>query len=172
MSHVAVSPNSCTTCCPLSLRSRKLQRGEIEKYGCLYFEYTKLFEDHSAILCQDTKESSAAHTWVSKEFEAEFTGSLPASACSIKQIHSYMNELARRCKVEVQSFDEWVDLFIVKFQTNPLFLAICISVSTGYVQLLLEHFVHPSVKVTFGCTCVALIRCQPQDNLGLLSLWR
>ena len=25
------------------------------------------------------------------------------------------------------------------------------------------------VKVTFGCTRVALVRCQPQDNLGLLS---
>ena len=27
----------------------------------------------------------------------------------------------------------------------------------------------PSVKVTFGCTRVALVRHQPQDNLGLLS---
>ena len=26
------------------------------------------------------------------------------------------------------------------------------------------------VKVTFGCTRVALVRRQPQDNLGLLSL--
>ena len=27
----------------------------------------------------------------------------------------------------------------------------------------------PHVKVTFSCTRVALVRCQPQDNLGLLS---
>ena len=26
-----------------------------------------------------------------------------------------------------------------------------------------------NVKVTFGCTRVALVECQPQDNLGLLS---
>ena len=26
-----------------------------------------------------------------------------------------------------------------------------------------------TVKVTFGCTRVALVRRQPQDNLGLLS---
>ena len=143
MSNVAVSPNSRTTCVPIMLTSRKLPRDEIEKYGRLYFEYTKLFEDHSAILRQDTKESSAAHARVSKEFEAAFAGSLPASARSIKQIHSYMNELARRCKVEAQSFDEWVDLFIVKLQTNPLVFShmrICFC-STGYVQLLLEHLV-------------------------------
>ena len=70
----------------------------------LYFEYTKRFEDHSAILRQDIKESSAAHARICKEFEAEFVGS--PSARSIKQIQSYMNELARRCKVEAQSFDE------------------------------------------------------------------
>ncbi len=111
MSHVtrrslSQLPHHLSPAFPIMSRSRKLRRGEIEKYGRLYFEYTKLFEDHSAILRQDTKESSAAHARVSKEFEAEFAGSLPASARSIKQIHSYMNELARRCKVEAQSFDE------------------------------------------------------------------
>ncbi|KAF8336751.1 hypothetical protein F5887DRAFT_1245570 [Amanita rubescens] len=71
-------------------------------------------------------DSSAAHARVSEEFKAEFAGSLPASARSIKQIHSYMDELARRCKVEAQSFDDH--------------MRICFC-STGYVQLLLEHVV-------------------------------
>ena len=122
-------PHHLSPAFPIMSTSRKMRRGEIEKYGRLYFEYTKLFEDHSAILREDTKESSAAHARISKEFEAKLAGSLPASARSIKQIRSYMDELARRCKVKAQSFDEWVDLFVVKLKTNPLFLAICVSAS-------------------------------------------
>lgn len=99
-------PHHLSPAFPIMSTSRKMRRGEIEKYGRLYFEYTKLFEDHSAILREDTKESSAAHTRISKEFEAKLAGSLPASARSIKQIRSYMDELARRCKVKAQSFDE------------------------------------------------------------------
>ncbi len=83
------------------------------------------------ILGQNPKESRPAYARVSEEFKAEFAGSRPASARSIDEIHSSLDWLAKRCKVEAQSYDEWavVDLFIVKLQTNHLSLATCGSIS-------------------------------------------
>ena len=53
--------------------------------------------------------------------------------------------------LEASTFEEqWMEELILKFLQWPLSKALI-------------------VKVTFGCTRVALVRRQPQDNLGLLS---
>jgi hypothetical protein len=85
---------------------KKLRRDEIKRYGRLYFEYIKLFQDHANILRQDPNESQAAYARVTEELKAEFAGSRPASARSISEIHSSLDELERRCRIEARSFDE------------------------------------------------------------------
>jgi hypothetical protein len=46
----------------------------------------------------------------------------------------------------------------------------CYIVLDGHFTLEIVSKAHATaVKVTFGCTCVALVRRQPQDNLGVLS---
>lgn len=85
---------------------KKLQRDEIKVYGHFYFEYIKLFQDHADILRQDPNESQAACARVTEELKAELAGSRPASALSISEIHSSLDELERRCRIEARSFDE------------------------------------------------------------------
>ena len=43
------------------------------------------------------------------------------------------------------------------------------NMCTGDQQSRRELRLRVGVKVTFGCTRVALVKCLPQDNLGLLS---
>ncbi|KAF8351017.1 hypothetical protein F5887DRAFT_935542, partial [Amanita rubescens] len=111
---------------PIMPTFRKLQRDEINKYGHLYFEYIKLCEDHRVILRQNPEESHPAYARISKEFKASFAGSRPASALSIDEIHSSLDRLAKRCKVEAQSIDDHVRIYFC---------------SLGFIQLLLEHVV-------------------------------